>query len=81
MAYSGRCLLSGYIYKRDPNQGTCTNSCRWKYDSHQVKENETGNIIAINPEILVKPQIFTPSPKDIIIPEQKPVDELVLLQE
>ncbi|MFT8139952.1 U32 family peptidase, partial [Salmonella enterica subsp. enterica serovar Enteritidis] len=24
MAYSGRCLLSGYINKRDPNQGTCT---------------------------------------------------------
>jgi putative protease len=81
MAYSGRCLLSGYINKRDPNQGTCTNSCRWKYDSHQAKENETGDIIAINPEILVKPQIFTPEPKDIIIPEQKPVDELVLLQE
>ena len=39
MAYSGRCLLSGYINKRDPNQGTCTNSCRWKYDVHQAKEN------------------------------------------
>ncbi|MDO2271311.1 U32 family peptidase, partial [Escherichia coli] len=25
MAYSGRCLLSGYINRRDPNQGTCTN--------------------------------------------------------
>lgn len=31
MAYSGRCLLSGYINKRDPNQGTCTNACRWEY--------------------------------------------------
>jgi putative protease len=81
MAYSGRCLLSGYINKRDPNQGTCTNSCRWKYDSHQAKENETGDIIAINPEVLVKPKIFTPDPKDIIIPGQKPVVELVLLQE
>ncbi|MGK0445423.1 MAG: putative protease, partial [Bermanella sp.] len=29
IAYSGRCLLSGYINKRDPNQGTCTNACRW----------------------------------------------------
>ncbi len=28
MAYSGRRLLSGYINKRDPNQGTCTNACR-----------------------------------------------------
>ena len=47
MAYSGRCLLSGYINKRDPNQGTCTNSCRWKYDVHPAKENETGDIVAI----------------------------------
>ncbi|AGH81258.1 protease [Psychromonas sp. CNPT3] len=47
MAYSGRCLLSGYINKRDPNQGTCTNSCRWKYNAHEAKENETGDIVAI----------------------------------
>ena len=31
IAYSGRCLLSGYFNHRDPNQGTCTNSCRWQY--------------------------------------------------
>ncbi|WP_153146625.1 tRNA 5-hydroxyuridine modification protein YegQ [Dechloromonas sp. H13] len=31
IAYSGRCLLSGYFNHRDPNQGTCTNSCRWDY--------------------------------------------------
>ena len=31
IAYSGRCLLSGYFNHRDPNQGTCTNSCRWNY--------------------------------------------------
>lgn len=31
VAYSGRCLLSGYFNHRDPNQGTCTNSCRWEY--------------------------------------------------
>jgi len=47
MAYSGRCLLSGYINKRDPNQGACTNSCRWKYDAHEAKENESGDIVAI----------------------------------
>jgi len=29
MAYSGRCLLSGYMNKRDANQGACTNACRW----------------------------------------------------
>jgi U32 family peptidase len=31
IAYSGRCLISTYLASRDPNQGTCTNSCRWKY--------------------------------------------------
>ncbi|HEX5637576.1 MAG TPA: U32 family peptidase, partial [Gammaproteobacteria bacterium] len=31
IAYSGRCLLSGYFNHRDPNQGTCTNACRWEY--------------------------------------------------
>jgi putative protease len=49
MAYSGRCLLSGYINKRDPNQGTCTNSCRWKYDAHPATQNEAGDIVAIQP--------------------------------
>ncbi len=31
IAYSGRCLLSGYFNRRDANQGSCTNSCRWEY--------------------------------------------------
>jgi putative protease len=31
MAYSGRCLLSGYFNHRDANQGSCTNACRWEY--------------------------------------------------
>jgi len=45
MAYSGRCLLSGYINKRDPNQGSCTNACRWEYKTHEAKENEVGDIV------------------------------------
>ena len=44
MAYSGRCLLSGYINKRDPNQGTCTNACRWDYKMHEGREDEAGQI-------------------------------------
>ncbi len=39
IAYSGRCLLSGYFNHRDPNQGTCTNSCRWDY---KVSEGSCG---------------------------------------
>ncbi|MAL83346.1 MAG: U32 family peptidase [Idiomarina sp.] len=42
MAYSGRCLLSGYMNKRDPNQGACTNACRWGYEVHEAKENAVG---------------------------------------
>ena len=38
VAYSGRCLLSGYFNHRDPNQGSCTNACRWKY---RLIEEET----------------------------------------
>ena len=45
MAYSGRCLLSGYLNKRDANQGSCTNACRWKYDATPATENATGDIV------------------------------------
>ena len=45
MAYSGRCLLSGYLNKRDPNQGTCTNACRWDYKVEEGKEDQNGNIV------------------------------------
>ena len=44
IAFSGRCLLSGYFNHRDANQGACTNSCRWKYNLHEAKENETGEL-------------------------------------
>ncbi len=44
IAYSGRCLLSGYFNHRDPNQGSCTNSCRWKYDVKDAKQNLNGDI-------------------------------------
>ncbi|RTR32819.1 tRNA 5-hydroxyuridine modification protein YegQ [Shewanella atlantica] len=79
MAYSGRCLLSGYINKRDPNQGTCTNACRWKYDAHEAKETMEGDIVAVNPQGLVDQngvQIQTPT-----LGEGQPSNEIVLLQE
>ncbi|MFI3247222.1 MAG: tRNA 5-hydroxyuridine modification protein YegQ [Ferrimonas sp.] len=68
MAYSGRCLLSGYINKRDPNQGTCTNACRWKYDVHPAKENAAGDIMALQP---IEPTLGVGQPSN----------EVVLLQE
>ena len=48
MAYSGRCLLSGYMNQRDPNQGTCTNACRWNYQVHDAQETAEGDIIAVD---------------------------------
>lgn len=47
MAYSGRCMLSGYMNKRDANQGACTNACRWEYKIHEAKEDESGDIIPV----------------------------------
>ncbi len=45
IAYSGRCLLSGYFNRRDPNQGTCTNACRWDYKVHEGEISETGEVV------------------------------------
>ncbi|WP_434928579.1 tRNA 5-hydroxyuridine modification protein YegQ [Shewanella sp. HL-SH8] len=80
MAYSGRCLLSGYINKRDPNQGTCTNSCRWKYDAHEAKQDDNGDIIALQSS----PSIYNPRDAQITVPTLgagAPTDKMFLLEE
>ncbi|GAA4496031.1 tRNA 5-hydroxyuridine modification protein YegQ [Pseudaeromonas paramecii] len=73
MAYSGRCLLSGYINKRDPNQGTCTNACRWEYKVHEGKEDDVGQIVHKQEPIPVQVQ---PT-----LGLGQPTDQLVLLEE
>ncbi len=55
IAYSGRCLLSGYFNHRDPNQGTCTNSCRWEYKTVDGQENTEG--------------VYVPKEEKIITPD------------
>lgn len=45
IAYSGRCLLSGYFNHRDPNQGTCTNACRWDYKVHDTASDDNGDVL------------------------------------
>jgi putative protease len=49
IAYSGRCLLSGYFNRRDPNQGTCTNACRWDYQVHPATEDASGDLQLATP--------------------------------
>ena len=61
IAYSGRCLLSGYFNHRDPNQGTCTNACRWQYKVHDAREDDCGNIEKIDfnaMHAMQNPQLF-----------------------
>ena len=72
IAYSGRCLLSGYANHRDPNQGTCTNSCRWKYDAHEAVETAEGNYAAVEPQV----EFYKPT-----LGEGKTSDQVYLLQE
>jgi len=45
IAYSGRCLLSGYFNHRDANQGVCTNACRWDYAVKDAREDAGGDIV------------------------------------
>lgn len=47
MAYSGRCLLSGYMSHRDANQGACTNACRWDYKVKPAEEDASGDVYLI----------------------------------
>jgi len=61
IAYSGRCLLSGYFNHRDPNQGTCTNSCRWKYDTKPAHENAEGDLVPEPEESILPIDILNPS--------------------
>jgi putative protease len=72
IAYSGRCLLSGYLTHRDPNQGACTNTCRWKYTAHEAEQTSSGDIVAIH----------EPLPVPVQAPVEKPIeDRIFLLQE
>ena len=49
IAYSGRCLLSGYFNHRDANQGSCTNACRWDYKTHAAQVDASGDVLSPAP--------------------------------
>ncbi|MDR1418698.1 MAG: U32 family peptidase C-terminal domain-containing protein [Endomicrobium sp.] len=40
ISYSGRCLLSAFMASRSANRGACAHSCRWKYKSKLLMEEE-----------------------------------------
>ena len=54
ISYSGRCMLSNYMTKRDANQGNCAHPCRYSYalieekrpgEYYPVEEDERGTYI------------------------------------
>ncbi|SMC36213.1 putative protease [Desulfocicer vacuolatum DSM 3385] len=54
ISYSGRCLLSNFLTRRDSNRGACSHPCRWKYrveeeqrpgQYHSLMEDERGTYI------------------------------------
>ncbi len=75
IAYSGRCLLSGYFNHRDANQGSCTNSCRWDYKVKEASEDEAGNLIPVS----VEPEAVVP--KVSLIEEAQRPGELMAIEE
>ena len=79
IAYSGRCLLSGYINHRDSNQGACTNACRWKYQAHDAEQTASGDIIAKQSDNMV--QLAEPVAVEPQLGAGPTTDEIYLLQE
>jgi putative protease len=77
IAYSGRCLLSGYMTHRDSNQGACTNSCRWKYQAHEAQQTDSGDIVPTSPVSIQSPAPVVDTEDAINVSE----DSLFLLQE
>jgi len=62
IAYSGRCLLSGYMSHRDANQGACTNACRWDYKVKPGAEDAAGQVFLL--EESQQPGEFMPIEED-----------------
>ncbi|GGF79873.1 protease [Alteromonas lipolytica] len=75
MAYSGRCLLSGYINKRDPNQGACTNACRWEYQASPASEDGVGQFIPARDAVEPTLGLGTPTDQAFLLTEPQRPDE------
>ena len=81
MAYSGRCMLSGYMNKRDANQGACTNACRWEYKVSETTEDANGDVIPVqNIDTAKKSGCCSKDADELHMQAQNQVSEPVLLQ-
>lgn len=80
MAYSGRCMLSGYMNKRDANQGACTNACRWEYKVHQTHQDENGDVIPVQNLNTDSNYCSSSDADELHMQAQHQFDEPVLLQ-
>ncbi|MBL1352800.1 MAG: tRNA 5-hydroxyuridine modification protein YegQ [Zetaproteobacteria bacterium] len=83
IAYSGRCLLSGYFNHRDANQGSCTNACRWKYGMQEGQEDVSGDVLdATTMQAVMNPQPFAQSTSSCGGLERHPeADKIYMLEE
>lgn len=81
MAYSGRCMLSGYMNKRDANQGACTNACRWEYTVSETQEDANGDVIPVqNIDDAQKQSCCSKDADELHMQSQHQISDPVLLQ-
>lgn len=80
IAYSGRCLLSGYFNHRDPNQGTCTNACRWEYDVHKGEQDDCDDVRKLDFDAMSQMQSTTQLVQEPL-PRHPLADETYLIEE
>ena len=73
MTYSGRCLLSNFMAERGANQGSCANSCRWKYKVHMKLRDGTVRELKLSEENL---ELF-----DFFLEEEQRPGELMQIVE
>ncbi|SNZ07488.1 U32 family peptidase C-terminal domain-containing protein [Cohaesibacter gelatinilyticus] len=73
MTYSGRCLLSNFMAERGANQGSCANSCRWKYKVHMKLRDGTVRELNLTEENL---ELF-----DFFLEEEQRPGELMQITE
>lgn len=83
IAYSGRCLLSGYFNHRDANQGACTNACRWDYQVHTAEETTTGDIVSTVAETARGDQPRHPRAEQVFLLEEgkRPNERMPIMED